>query len=69
MTFLDCLAFTFCDVIGELLLELACLVLQGGTTFHLMSTLADIPVSILYNTLFARTLFSCKFARAERREN
>ena len=44
-TFLDCLALTFCDVIGELLREWACLTLQGGTTFLLMSKLADIPVS------------------------
>ena len=34
-TFLDCLALTFCDVIGELLPEWACLTLQGGTTFLL----------------------------------
>ena len=33
-TFLDCLALTFCDVIGELLSEWAWLTLQGGTTFH-----------------------------------
>ena len=32
-TFLDCLALTFCDVIGDLLPEWACLILQGGTTF------------------------------------
>ena len=32
-TFLDCLALTFCDVIGELLPEWACLTLQGGKTF------------------------------------
>ena len=44
-TFLDCLALTFCDVIGELLPEWACLTLQGGTTFLLASKLADIPVS------------------------
>ena len=44
-TFLDCLALTFCDVIGELLPEWACLTLQGGTTFPLTSKLADIPVS------------------------
>ena len=44
-TFLDCLAFTFCDVIGELLPEWACLTLQGGTTFLLTSKLADIPIS------------------------
>ena len=44
-TFLDCLALTFCDVIGELLPEWACLTLQGGTTFLLTSKLADIPVS------------------------
>ena len=43
-TFLDCLALTFCDVIGELLPEWACLALQGGTTFPLTSKLADIPV-------------------------
>ena len=30
-SFLDCLALTSCDVIGELLPELACLTLQGGT--------------------------------------
>ena len=42
-TFLDCLAF--CDVIGELLLDWACLTLQGGTTFLLTSKLADIPFS------------------------
>ena len=30
-TFLDCLALTFCEVIGELLTEWACLTLQGGT--------------------------------------
>ena len=44
-TFLDCLALTFCGVIGELLPEWACLTLQGGTTFLLTSKLADIPVS------------------------
>ena len=44
-TFLDCLALTFCDVIGELLPEWACLTLQGGTAFLLTSKLADIPVS------------------------
>ena len=44
-TFLDCLALPFCDVIGELLPEWACLTLQGGTTFLLTSKLADIPVS------------------------
>ena len=44
-TFLDCLALTFCDVIGELLPEWACLTLQGGTKFLLTSKLADIPVS------------------------
>ena len=44
-TFLDCLALTFCDVIGELLPEWACLTLQGGTTFLLTLKLADIPVS------------------------
>ena len=44
-TFLDCLALTFCDVIGKLLPELACLTLQGGTTFLLTSKLADILVS------------------------
>ena len=44
-TFLDCLALTFCDVIGELLPEWACLTLQGGTIFLLSSKLADIPVS------------------------
>ena len=36
-TFLDCLALTFCDVIGELHPEWACLILQGGTTFRLTS--------------------------------
>ena len=44
-TFLDCLALTFCDAIGELLPEWACLTLQDGTTFLLTSKLADIPVS------------------------
>ena len=44
-TFLDCLALTFCDVIGELLPEWDCLTLQVGTTFLLTSKLADIPVS------------------------
>ena len=44
-TFLDCLVLTFCDVIGKLLPEWACLTLQGGTTFLLTSKLADIPVS------------------------
>ena len=44
-TFLDCLALTFCDVIGELLPEWARLTLQDGTTFLLTSNLADIPVS------------------------
>ena len=44
-TFLDCLALTFCDVIGELLPEWVRLTLQGGTTFLLTSKLADIPVS------------------------
>ena len=48
-TFLDCLAVTFCDVIGELLPEWACLTLQGGTTFLLTSKLADIPVSRVRN--------------------
>ena len=45
VTFLYCLALTFCDVISELLPEWACLTLQGGTTFLLTSKLADIPVS------------------------
>ena len=40
-TFLDCLALTFCDVIGELLPEWACLTLKVLLT----SKLADIPVS------------------------
>ena len=44
-TFLDCLALTFCDVIGEFIPEWACLILQGGTTFLLTSEFADIPVS------------------------
>ena len=44
-TFLHCLALTFCDVIGKLLQEWASLTLQGGTTFHLTSNLAGIPVS------------------------
>ena len=44
-TFLDCLALTFCDVIGDLLPEWACLTLRGGTTFLLTSKLADISVS------------------------
>ena len=48
-TFLDWLALTFCDVIGELLPEWACLTLQGGTTFLLTSKLADIPVSRVRN--------------------
>ena len=48
-TFLDCLALTFCDVIGELLPEWACLTLQGGTAFLLTSKLADIPVSRVRN--------------------
>ena len=47
--FLDCLALTFCDIIGELLPEWACLTLQGGTTFLLTSKLADIPVSRVRN--------------------
>ena len=38
VTFLDCLALTFCGVIGELLLEWACLTLQVGTTFFLPRT-------------------------------
>ena len=49
VTFQDCLALTFCDVIGELLPEWACLTLQGGTTFLLTSKLADIPVSRVRN--------------------
>ena len=48
--FLDCLALTFCDVIGESLPEWACLTLQGGTTFLLTSKLADIPVSRVRKT-------------------
>ena len=44
-TFLDCLVSTFCDVVGKLLPEWACLTLRGGTTFLLTSKLADIPVS------------------------
>ena len=44
-TFLDCLALTFCDVMGQLLPEWVCLTLQGRTTFLLTSKLADIPVS------------------------
>ena len=43
--FLDQLASIFCDVKGDLLPEWACLTLQGGTTFHPTSNLADIPVS------------------------
>ena len=49
-TFLDCLALTFCDVIGELLPEWACLTLQGGTTFLLTSNLGDNPVSRVRKT-------------------
>ena len=45
-TFADCLALTYCNIIGELLPEWACLTLQGGT-FLLTSKLADIPVSIV----------------------
>ena len=37
VTFQDCLALTFCDVIGDLLPEWACLTLQGVTTFCLPS--------------------------------
>ena len=48
-TFLDCLALTFCDIIGELLPKWACLTLQCGTTFLLTSKLADIPVSRVRN--------------------
>ena len=48
-TFLECLALTSCDVIGELLLEWACLTLQGGTTFLLTSKLADISVTRVRN--------------------
>ena len=44
VTFLDCLALTFCDIIGDLLREWACLFLLGGTTFRPTSNLADIPV-------------------------
>ena len=44
-TFLDCLALMFCDIIGGLLPQRACLTLQGGTTFRLTSNMADIPVS------------------------
>ena len=44
VTFLDGLALTLSDVIGELLPEWACLTLQGGTPFLLTSKLADIPV-------------------------
>ena len=39
-TFLDCLALTFCDVIGKLLPEWACLVLEGGTIFLLTSKIS-----------------------------
>ena len=45
MTFLDYLAFDFCDVIGELLPVWACLTIKGGTPFLLTSKLTDIPVS------------------------
>ena len=37
------------DVIGELLPERTCLILQGGTTFFLRSNLADVPVSTVRN--------------------
>ena len=42
---LDCLVFTFCDGIGDLLPEWACLTLQVGKTFRLTSNFADFPVS------------------------
>ena len=45
VTFLDCLALTFCDIIGDLLPQWARLALLDGTTFRLMSYLLDIPVS------------------------
>ena len=57
-TFLDCLALTFCDVIGELLPEWACLTLQGGTTFLLTSKLADIPVSRMRKRLHISHAYS-----------
>ena len=50
VTFLDCLALTFCDVIGELLPEWACLTLHGGTTFLLTAKLAYMPVSRVRKT-------------------
>ena len=55
-TFLDCLALTFCDVIGELLPEWACLTLQDWTTFLLTSKLADIPVSRVRKMYFLISL-------------
>ena len=50
MTFLDFLVLTFCDVIGELLPEWACLTFTGGTTFPLTSNMVDIPISRVRNT-------------------
>ena len=43
--FLYCLALKFCDVIGDLLPEWACLTIHGRTTFRLTSNLAEIAVS------------------------
>ena len=54
-TFLGCLALRFCDVVGELLPEWACLTLQGGTTFLLTSKLADISV-LSVRTFLSRTI-------------
>ena len=45
MTFLDCLASTFCDIIGELLPEWAC----RTFSFRQTSNFADIPVSRVRN--------------------
>ena len=60
--FLDCLALTFCYVIGELLPEWACLTLQGGTTFLLTSKMAHIPVSRVRKTGLSRCRFTTGYA-------
>ena len=44
VTFLDCLGLTFCDIISDLLLELACPALQSRTAFRPTSMLPELFV-------------------------
>ena len=58
---LDYLALTLLDVIDDLLPEWACLTLQNGTTFRLLSNLADIPFSRVRNHFPIRVNFGYEY--------